>query len=66
MYLVATYDKTLKCYEDDTKNWAIFSDWDKADKYRNLMNEREILLTETYAVDDLDIFYTIVTILNEV
>ena len=66
MYLVATYNKTLKYYEDDTENWAIFSDWDKADKYRNLMNEREILLTETNAVDDLDIFYTIVTILNVV
>lgn len=66
MYLVATYDKTLKCYEDDTENWAIFSDWTKANKYRNLMNEIQMLLTETNAVDDLDIFYTIVTILNVV
>ncbi len=66
MYLVAIYDKTLKCYVDDTKNWAIFLDWDKANKYRNLMNEREILLSETNSVDDLDIFYTIVTILNVV
>lgn len=66
MYLVVTYNKNLKCYEDDTENWAIFSDWAKADKYRNLMNEREILLTETNTVDDLDILYTIVNILNVV
>ena len=66
MYLVATYDKDLKCYVDDTKNWAIFLDWSDADKYRNLMNEREILLTEANTVDDLDILYTIVNILNVV
>lgn len=66
MYLVATYDKDLKCYVDDTQNWAIFLDWSDADKYRNLMNERELLLTETSTVDDLDILYTIVTILNVV
>lgn len=66
MYLIASYDKTLKCFEDNTKDWVLFSDWNKAFKYCELMNKKEMILDNVETEDELDIIYVIRTLYNVV
>lgn len=66
MYLVASYSTSLKCFEDDTENWALFSDWNKAFKYCELMNKKEMILDNVETEDELDIIYVIRMLCNVV